>query len=140
MRLLRAFHNLRQHPAHVFRMEEEYRRSMRPDAGGPEDPESLAFVEGPRRFNIRHLEAKMVLPALGIPLEELTMGESAPSGSISSIWLLGVSTKHTRTPCAGRSNGSRTTSAPIRSRYMATDCSMEAVATPTWFKRPSFTL
>src|SRR5262245_35514634 len=66
------------------------------------------------------------------------IGESGPSGSISSIWLLGVSTKHTRTPCAGRSNGSRTTSAPIRSRYMATDCSIDGVATPTWFNRPSF--
>jgi hypothetical protein len=35
-------------------------------------------------------------------------------------------------------NGSRTTSAPIRSRYSATERSIDGVATPTWLRRPSF--
>jgi hypothetical protein len=44
------------------------------------------------------------------------IGDASPSGSISSIWLFGVSTKQTFTPCAGRSKGARITSAPITSR------------------------
>jgi len=44
------------------------------------------------------------------------IGDPASYGSISSICVLGVSTKHTFTPCAGRSNGSPIAVAPITSR------------------------
>ena len=48
MRLLRAFHDLGQHPAHVLGVEEEDRRAVRPDPRRPEDADALALVEGPR--------------------------------------------------------------------------------------------
>src|SRR3546814_3605323 len=63
---------------------------------------------------------------------------SSDLGSSSSIWLLGASTKQTRTFCAGRSNASPIFSAPSRSRYSATAAGMEGVATPIWLSRPNF--
>ena len=71
MRLLRRFHDLGQHPAHVLGMEEEDRRAVRPDPRVPKDAHAFAVVECPRRLDVRNLEAEVVLPALGIALEEL---------------------------------------------------------------------
>ena len=36
----------------------------------PKDAHALAVIEGPRRLDVRHLEAEVMLPALGIALEE----------------------------------------------------------------------
>ena len=67
----------------------------------------------------------------------LAIGEASPSGWSSSIWVFGVSTKHTVTPCSGSAKAACTVTAPIVSRQKATLAAIEGVATPTWFKRPS---
>src|SRR5262245_57232862 len=71
VRLLWAFHDLGQHAAHVLGMEEEDRRTMCANARRPEDANALFAIEDTRSLDIGHFEAQMVLPAFGIPLEEL---------------------------------------------------------------------
>src|SRR6476469_5396812 len=77
-------------------------------------------------------------PPSGFFSRNFTIGEFSPSGSISSIWLFGVSTKQTRTPCAGRSKGDPCGSAPNIARYISRLRLIDGVATPTWLRRPSF--
>ena len=56
------------------------------------------------------------------------IGDASSSGWISSTCVFDASTKHTRTPCSGRSNGSPITVAPSRLRYVSTDASIDGVA------------
>ena len=62
MSLLRAFHNLGQHPPHVLRVKEKDQRPMRPDPRLPQHAHALALEPGLRLTNIRHLETDMMLP------------------------------------------------------------------------------
>ena len=116
MLAFRRLHDLDQNAAHILGVDEEHQRAVRADAGLAEHARALGLELGLGGVDLGHFEADMMLPAERVLLEELAIGLSAPSGSISSIWLLGVSTKHTRTPCGGRSNGSWILVAPSRSR------------------------
>src|SRR5689334_4997678 len=71
MRLPRRLHDLGQHAAHIPGMEEEDRRAVGADPGGAENTDAFAFEPGPRRRDVRYLEADMVLPARRILLEEI---------------------------------------------------------------------
>ena len=53
--------------------------------------------------------------AEGIALQEAAIGESSPSGAISSTLVLGSSTKTVVTPCSGCGTGAETV-APSMSR------------------------
>src|SRR6266568_1255983 len=62
-------------------------------------------------------------------------GESAPSGSNSSILLFGSSTKTTVTPCSGKASGAET-SAPSASLYLAAAAARSGTTIATWLSRP----
>src|SRR5258708_35622759 len=64
------------------------------------------------------------------------MGESSPSGSISSIWALGRLTNETHTPCSGKARLGVMSLTPKTSRYSFHESSIEGVATPTWLSFP----
>src|SRR5258708_13246469 len=64
------------------------------------------------------------------------MGESSPSGSISSIWALGRLTNETHTPCSGKARLGVMSLTPKTSRYSFHESSIEGVSTPTWLSFP----
>src|SRR6187200_1724971 len=75
------------------------------------------------------------MPPEGLRSRKPAIGDVAPSGSSSSILVLGSVTNTTVTPCAGCAIGSDT-SAPSTARYWAVAAARLGTAMATWLRRP----
>ena len=103
MRRFRRLHDLRQHAAHVLGVDEKDECAVRADAGFAEDARALGFELGLGGVDVGDFEADVMLAAERVLLEELQRSARFRRAARSARSALGVSTKQTRTPCAGRS-------------------------------------
>ena len=102
------FHEFDQHTVGILRVDEDDQRAVGADTGLAQHRRAALLHFG-RRPAWMSATSKQTWcwPPVGFFLRKLVIGDFSPSGSISSIWLLGRFTKQTLTPCSGMSNGVR---------------------------------
>ena len=69
--VFRRFHDFRKHALHILGMDEKDRRAVRTNACGAKNTLAYCFEFLPRRSDIWHFEADVMLAAQGILLEEV---------------------------------------------------------------------